>query len=61
MFMQEKRRDDEEADAKSNMQLAQQVAHAKIARDLSNEVQELFVLLLKNSFGTFNVASFVHP
>lgn len=38
MYLQEKRREDEEAEAQLDMQLAQEAAHAKMARDLSNEV-----------------------
>jgi hypothetical protein len=38
MNLQEKRREDEEAEAQLDMQLAQEAAHAKMARDLSNEV-----------------------
>lgn len=38
VYLQEKRREEEEAEARSNMQLAQLAAHAKIAKDLSNEV-----------------------
>ena len=36
--MQEKRLEEEEAEAQFDMQLAQEVAHAKMARDISNEV-----------------------
>lgn len=35
---QEKRREEEEKEAKLRMQLAQEAAHAKIARGLHNEV-----------------------
>ncbi|XP_018837362.2 transcription factor GTE6-like [Juglans regia] len=38
---EEKRREEEEAEAQFNMQLAQEAAHAKMARDLSNELYEL--------------------
>lgn len=38
VYLQEKRREEEEGEARSNMQLAQLAAHAKIAKDLSNEV-----------------------
>lgn len=42
IVLQEKRREEEEAQAQAqaqaNMQLAQLAAHAKIAKDLSNEV-----------------------
>lgn len=38
LCLQEKRREEEEAEAQSNMQLAKQGAHAKTAKDLSNEV-----------------------
>lgn len=38
---EEKRRKEEEAEAKSNMQLAKQAAYAKTARDLSNELYEV--------------------
>lgn len=38
---EEKRREEEEAEAQSNMQLAKQAAHAKTARDLSNELNEI--------------------
>lgn len=38
MYLQEKRREEEEAEAQLDMQLAQEAAHAKMARDLSNEV-----------------------
>lgn len=38
IVLQEKRREEEEAQARANMQLAQLAAHAKIAKDLSNEV-----------------------
>ncbi|CAI9091088.1 OLC1v1026015C2 [Oldenlandia corymbosa var. corymbosa] len=38
---EEKRREDEEAEAQSNMRLAQQAVHAKTARDLSNELYEV--------------------
>ncbi|KAK4366593.1 hypothetical protein RND71_014473 [Anisodus tanguticus] len=37
---EEKRREEEEEDAQLNMQLAQEAAHAKIARDLCNELYE---------------------
>lgn len=39
LFEQEKRREEEEAEAQSNIQRAQEAAHAKLARDLSNEVK----------------------
>lgn len=38
MYLQEKRREDEEAQAQLDMQLAQDAAYAKMARDLNNEV-----------------------
>ncbi|KAI5575209.1 hypothetical protein POPTR_010G219200v4 [Populus trichocarpa] len=38
---EEKRREDEEVEAKLDMQLAQEAAHAKMARDLSNELYEV--------------------
>lgn len=38
MYLQEKRREEEEAEAQLDMQLAQEAAQAKMARDLSNEV-----------------------
>ncbi|XP_041023585.1 transcription factor GTE6-like [Juglans microcarpa x Juglans regia] len=38
---EEKRREVEEAEAQFDMQLAQEAAHAKMARDLSNELDEL--------------------
>uniref|UniRef100_A0A5B6ZM58 Putative transcription factor GTE6 n=1 Tax=Davidia involucrata TaxID=16924 RepID=A0A5B6ZM58_DAVIN len=38
---EEKRREEEEAEAQLNMQLAQEAAHAKMARDLSNELYEV--------------------
>ncbi|KAK1432050.1 hypothetical protein QVD17_08939 [Tagetes erecta] len=37
---EEKRREDEEAEAQLSMQRAQETAHAKLARDLSNELYE---------------------
>lgn len=37
---EEKRREEEEAEAQSNIQRAQEAAHAKLARDLSNELYE---------------------
>ncbi|CAK7325506.1 unnamed protein product [Dovyalis caffra] len=37
----EKRREDEEAEAQLDMQLAQEAAHAKTARDLSDELYEV--------------------
>ncbi|KAJ8557172.1 hypothetical protein K7X08_002797 [Anisodus acutangulus] len=37
---EEKRREEEEAEAQLNMQLAHEAAHAKIARDLCNELYE---------------------
>lgn len=37
---EEKRREEEEAEAQLNMQRAQEAAHAKMARDLSNELYE---------------------
>lgn len=42
---EEKRREEEEAEAQLDMQLAQEAAHAKMARDLSNELYELDVHL----------------
>lgn len=36
--MQDKRREEEEAEAQLDMHLAQEAAHAKMARDISNEV-----------------------
>ncbi|CAN1130211.1 Transcription factor GTE1 [Linum perenne] len=38
---EERRREEEEAEAQLDMQLAQEAAHAKMARDLSNELYEL--------------------
>ncbi|WCJ19359.1 Transcription factor GTE6 [Euphorbia peplus] len=38
---EEKRREMEEAEAQFDMQLAQEVAHAKMARELSNELYEI--------------------
>ncbi|KAG5585578.1 hypothetical protein H5410_046012 [Solanum commersonii] len=38
---EEKRREEEEAEAQLNMQLAQESAHAKLARDLCNELYEV--------------------
>jgi len=38
LIFQEKRREDEEAEALLDMQLAQEAAQAKMARDISNEV-----------------------
>ncbi|XP_059308321.1 transcription factor GTE6 isoform X1 [Lycium ferocissimum] len=38
---EEKRREEEEAEAQLNMQLAQEAVHAKIARDLCNELYEV--------------------
>lgn len=38
---EQKRREEEEAEAQLNMQLAQEAAHAKIARDLCNELYEV--------------------
>ncbi|KAJ8760268.1 hypothetical protein K2173_011680 [Erythroxylum novogranatense] len=38
---EERRREEEEAEAQLGMQLAQEAAHAKMARDLSNELYEL--------------------
>lgn len=42
---EEKRRKEEEAEAQLDMQLAQEVAHAKMARDLSNELDEVDLYL----------------
>ncbi|KAG2729970.1 hypothetical protein I3843_01G267400 [Carya illinoinensis] len=42
---EEKRREEEEAEAQFDMQLAQEAAHAKMARDLSDELFELDVHL----------------
>ncbi|XP_059456802.1 transcription factor GTE6 [Corylus avellana] len=42
---EEKSREEEEAEAQLDMQLAQEAAHAKMARDLSNELYELDVHL----------------
>ncbi|KAL7220068.1 hypothetical protein ACSBR2_013014 [Camellia fascicularis] len=42
---EEKRRKEEEAEAQLDMQLAQEVAHAKMARDLSNELDEVDLFL----------------
>lgn len=50
IYFQEKRREEEEAEVQLNMQLAQEAAHAKLARDLCNEVKEN--LLLKLNFGS---------
>ncbi|KAL7252996.1 hypothetical protein ACSBR1_007504 [Camellia fascicularis] len=38
---EEKRREEEEAQVEINMKLAQEAAHAKMARDLSNEIYEV--------------------
>ncbi|KAJ6909406.1 hypothetical protein NC652_020404 [Populus alba x Populus x berolinensis] len=38
---EEKRREEEEAEAQLDMQLAQEAAHAKMARDLGNELYEV--------------------
>ncbi|KAK4356022.1 hypothetical protein RND71_024993 [Anisodus tanguticus] len=38
---EEKRREEEEAEAQLNMQLAQEASHAKITRDLCNELYEV--------------------
>lgn len=38
---EEKRREEEEAEVQLNMQLAQEAAHAKLARDLCNELYEV--------------------
>ncbi|OWM87580.1 transcription factor GTE6-like isoform X2 [Punica granatum] len=38
---EEKRREEDEAEAQLDMQLAQEAAYAKIARDISNEVDEV--------------------
>ncbi|KAA8539344.1 hypothetical protein F0562_026036 [Nyssa sinensis] len=40
-YYEEKRREEEEAEAQLNLQLAQEAAHSKVARDLSNELYEL--------------------
>ncbi|KAG6728435.1 hypothetical protein I3843_02G152800 [Carya illinoinensis] len=42
---EEKRQEEEEAEAQLDMQLAQEAAHAKMARDISNELYELDVHL----------------
>lgn len=42
---EEKRREEEEAEAQLDMQLAQEAAHAKMARDTSNELYEVDVHL----------------
>ncbi|XP_041000345.1 transcription factor GTE6-like [Juglans microcarpa x Juglans regia] len=42
---EEKRQEEEEAEAQLDMQLAQEAAHAKMARDTSNELYELDVQL----------------
>lgn len=42
---EEKRRKEEEAEAQLDMQLAQEVAHAKMARDLSNELDAVDLYL----------------
>ncbi|KAF5453456.1 hypothetical protein F2P56_028357 [Juglans regia] len=42
---EEKRQEEEEAETQLDMQLAQEVAHAKMARDTSNELYELDVHL----------------
>lgn len=50
-FLQEKRRKEEEAEAQIDMQLAQEAAHAKMARDLSDEVVEFSTAFhITNSF-----------
>lgn len=47
LYEQEKRREEEEAEALLNLQRAQETAHAKIARELCNEVKEfLFICVL---------------
>ena len=38
MYLQEKRREEEEAETQLDMQLAHEAVHAKMARDISNEV-----------------------
>lgn len=40
--MQDNRREEEKAKAQLKKQLAQEAAHAKMARDLSNEVYNFF-------------------
>ncbi|XP_052191167.1 transcription factor GTE6-like isoform X2 [Diospyros lotus] len=42
---EEKRRKEEEAEAQLDMQLAQEAAHARMARDLSNELDEVDLYL----------------
>ncbi|PSS17715.1 Transcription factor like, partial [Actinidia chinensis var. chinensis] len=42
---EEKRRKEEEAEAQFDMQFAQEVAHAKMARDLSHELEEVDLYL----------------
>uniref|UniRef100_A0A6N2LT09 Bromo domain-containing protein n=1 Tax=Salix viminalis TaxID=40686 RepID=A0A6N2LT09_SALVM len=41
LYPQEKRREEEEAEAQLDMQLAQEASHAKMARDLCNELYEV--------------------
>ncbi|KAL0358672.1 UNVERIFIED_CONTAM: Transcription factor GTE1 [Sesamum angustifolium] len=41
IFRQEKRREEEEAEAQTNMQLAQEAAHAKLAREINNELYDI--------------------
>ncbi|KAE9455503.1 hypothetical protein C3L33_12595, partial [Rhododendron williamsianum] len=54
---EEKRRKEEEAEAQIDMQLAQEAAHAKMARDLSDEVSLRKLIFRGLRFGTFaNVA-----
>lgn len=38
LYVQEKRREEEEAEAQINIHLVQEAAHAKLAKDLNNEV-----------------------
>lgn len=54
MHIQEKRREDEEIQAQLDMQLAQEAAHAKIARDISNEVLQYFTFIQKFSNSKIN-------
>lgn len=49
-FLQEKRRKEEEAEAQIDMQLAQEAAHAKMARDLSDEVVEISIAFHKTKY-----------
>lgn len=47
-MLQEKILEEEEAEAQFDMQLAQEAAHAKMARDTSNDVCKNFRTCLRN-------------